>query len=247
MTPRPQSGESAGTPDRPGGDIVPDGDVWIVVAAFNEQTVIGAVVAELRGWFPHVVVVDDGSADSTSAVARSAGALVISHPVNLGQGAALQTGIEAALDLGADYIVTFDADGQHRPEDVRALLHALVRTGADVALGDRFAGSSPGMPPARRLLLRIARAFTAFTTSVSVSDPHNGLRAFTASAARQLRIRQNRMAHASEIVGAIGRKDLSVVEVPVEIRYTDYSKGKGQSGLDAVNILLDLVTGRLNR
>lgn len=247
MTPRAQSGEPAGSPNSPGENVVSDDDVWIVVAAFNEKDVIGGVLGELREWFPDVVVVDDGSEDGTSTAARAAGAVVIEHPVNLGQGAALQTGITAALRFDADYIVTFDADGQHRPKDVMALLEALIRTRADVALGDRFAGSTPGMPRSRRVLLRIARGFTSLTTGVSVSDPHNGLRAFRASAARRITIRQNRMAHASEIIAAIDRQDLSVVEVPVEIRYTDYSKGKGQGGLDAVNILLDLVTGRLNR
>lgn len=226
---------------------VPVDDVWIVIAAYNEDRAIGQVLEELRGWFRNVIVVDDGSRDATSEVARSAGALVITHPVNLGQGAALQTGFDAALLLGADYLATFDADGQHRPEDVHALLGALTRSGADVALGDRFAGTSPGMPRSRRLLLRLARRFTSLTTGVSVSDPHNGLRAVTASAASRLRIRQNGMAHASEIVAEIGRLDLSVVEVPVEVRYTDYSRKKGQEGLDAINILLDLVTGRLNR
>lgn len=247
MFPRSHSPATSGDLETATGGAVPNGDVWIVIAAYNEESVLESVLGELREWFPDVVVVDDGSEDGTSTAARAAGAVVIEHPVNLGQGAALQTGITAALRFDAEYIVTFDADGQHRPKDVMALLEALVRTGADIALGDRFAGSTPGMPRSRRVLLRIARRFTSLTTGVSVSDPHNGLRAFRASAARRIRIRQNRMAHASEIIAAIDRQDLSVVEVPVEIRYTDYSKGKGQGGLDAVNILLDLVTGRLNR
>lgn len=225
----------------------PQDSLWVVVAAYNEAAVIRSVVARLRELYHHVLVVDDGSEDATLTKARSAGATVVKHPVNLGQGAALQTGIDAALSLGATYIVTFDADDQHVPEDVGRLVDALRRTGADVALGNRFAGSAPNMPRIRRIVLRIASKLTGLTTGLWVSDPHNGLRAFTADAARKLDIRQNRMAHASEIIAEIARIGLNYVEVPVKIRYTDYSMDKGQDTLDAVTVILDLITGRLNR
>src|SRR5579862_6161729 len=96
--------------------------VWVVVAAYNEAPVIGRVVADLMRHRYAVVVVDDGSIDDTGRMARAAGAKVITHPVNLGQGAALQTGIQFALGNGGDYIVTFDADGQHRASDIGTLL-----------------------------------------------------------------------------------------------------------------------------
>lgn len=220
--------------------------VWIVVAAYNEARVIRSVLADLLELYDHVLVVDDGSQDATAPEARSAGVTVVEHPINLGQGAALQTGIEAALALGADYVVTYDADGQHRPKDVEELVEALVQADVDVALGNRFTGTARNMPRLRKLILMAASVFTELTTGVRISDPHNGLRAFTAGAASRLEIRQNRMAHASEIIAEIGRHDLSYVEVPVEVRYTDYSLEKGQQGLDAINVLMDLITGKIN-
>src|SRR5712692_1283282 len=110
-------------------------DLWVVIPAFNEGPVIGEVVMAVRVLCDSVVVVDDCSDDDTGAKALEAGATVLRHPINLGQGAALQTGIRYSLSRGAGYIVTFDADGQHRPEDITVLLDTQVKTGADVVLG----------------------------------------------------------------------------------------------------------------
>lgn len=223
------------------------GDLWVIMAAYNEAEVIGRVVAGLRPTAAKVVVVDDGSRDQTARVALRAGAIVLSHPVNLGQGAALATGIQFALERGGAFVATFDADGQHRVEDL-ARLYALLREGdADVVLGSRFLGSAAEMPPARRLLLRCAVAFTRLTTGLRLTDSHNGLRVMTAGAAARIRITQNGMAHASEILEEIARHRLRVLEAPVTVLYTDYSLAKGQRSLNAVNILLDLLTGRLQR
>ncbi len=222
-------------------------DLWVVIAAYNEAEVIGATVTEVLGTFPHVVVVDDGSRDATRAAARKAGAEVLRHPINLGQGAALQTGITYALSRGARYLVTFDADGQHDLADVPVMLEALKREGADVVLGSRFLGRTTGMPLRRRLLLKAAVIFTNFTAGVRVTDTHNGLRLLTAAAAAQLKITQNGMAHASEILEQIGRRRLEYVEVPVHIRYTEYSLRKGQRLSGAVRIVSDLFTGWLTR
>jgi len=222
-------------------------DIWIVVAAYNEATVIGEVIAGLRRSYPHVVLVDDGSTDATGHLAAAAGATVITHPINLGQGAALQTAIDYALMRGAPFVVTFDADGQHRPDDVATLVDALIAHGADFALGSRFRGEAPNLPPLRRLLLKAAAVFTRLTTGLAVSDAHNGLRAMTRRGAQALRLRQNRMAHASEILDQIAASGLKYVETPVTIAYTEYSLGKGQTLGDAINILIDLFARRLHR
>jgi glycosyltransferase involved in cell wall biosynthesis len=228
--------------------LVPDAqDVWIVIAAYNEGTVIQDVVTSLRKDYPHVVVVDDGSADSTGRVAAAAGATVVTHPINLGQGAALQTAIAFALMRDARFIVTFDADGQHRAEDVARLLAALTGHGAEFALGSRFLGEAPSMPPTRRLLLKAAAVFTRLTTGLAVTDAHNGLRAMTRRGAQALHLRQNRMAHASEILDQIAASRLKYVEAPVTITYTEYSLSKGQTLGDAINILIDLFARRLHR
>jgi polyprenyl-phospho-N-acetylgalactosaminyl synthase len=220
---------------------------YVVIPAFNEGPVISRVVSEVKRAGYAVVVVDDGSSDATAEEARAAGALVITHPFNLGQGAALQTGIDYAVAEHAEVIVTFDADGQHRVSDIARLAEALVEERADFALGSRFLGQAPNLPPLRRLLLHAATAFTRLTTGLQVTDTHNGLRAMTRRAAAAIRLRQNRMAHASELLSQIAASGLRYVERPVTIEYTAYSLAKGQSLGDAVLILLDLFARRLYR
>jgi glycosyltransferase involved in cell wall biosynthesis len=220
---------------------------YVVIPAYNEGPVISRVVSEVKRAGYAVVVVDDGSSDATVEEARAAGAGVITHPFNLGQGAALQTGIDYAVAQGAEVIVTFDADGQHRVSDIARLVEALVEERADFALGSRFLGQAPNLPPLRRLLLHAATAFTRLTTGLQVTDTHNGLRAMTRRAAAAIRLRQNRMAHASELLSQIAASGLRYVERPVTIEYTAYSLAKGQSLGDAVLILLDLFARRLYR
>jgi len=222
-------------------------DIWVVIAAFNEAAVIGEVVAQVVSRYPKTVVVDDASADHTAALASQAGAVVVRHPINLGQGAALQTGITFALSGGAKYIVTFDADGQHQVGDVDPMIEALGEARADVALGSLFCGQTLGAPWSRRALLRLAVLFTVATTRLKLTDAHNGLRVFTRAAAAKLSIRQNRMAHASEILRQISHHRMRYIEVPVTIRYTRYSLSKGQGIGDALNILADLFIGRFVR
>jgi glycosyltransferase involved in cell wall biosynthesis len=221
--------------------------LWVICAAYNEATTIGRVVADLRHAGHQVVVVDDGSRDGTRHIAAAAGATVVAHPVNLGQGAALQTGIDYALSRDADVLVTFDADGQHRVADIPRLLDALTREGADFALGSRFLGQTYNLPTLRRWVLRAATVFTRLTTGLRLTDSHNGLRAFTRKGAAAIRLRQNRMAHASEILVEIAESGLRYVEVPVTIEYTAYSLAKGQRIGDSVTILLDLFAQELYR
>ncbi len=223
------------------------GSVWIVIPAFNEAQVIAGVVGGVRSRYPKVVVVDDCSSDDTGAAARSAGAVVLRHAINLGQGAALQTGIRFALEQGADCVVTFDADGQHRVDDIAALRERQRATGADVVFGSRFLGAAPHIPPMRRFMLRLAVVFTRLTTGVRLSDAHNGLRLLTRSAARVIDIRQNRMAHASEIVEQIHAARLTLAECPVTVLYTEYSLRKGQRLSNAINILTELFVARLHK
>ena len=216
-----------------------------MIAAYNEGQAIAPVLAGVRPTGHRIVVVDDGSTDGTADVASNAGAIVIRHPVNLGQGAALQTGITFALSRGAEFIVTFDADGQHSAAHIPDLLAALVVHNADFALGSRFLGEASNIPYARRLLLQAAARFTRLTTRLSLTDTHNGMRAMTRRGAEQIHLRQNRMAHASEILAQIARSGLKYVEVPVTIEYSPYSLGKGQRSTDSISILVDLFVRRL--
>lgn len=222
--------------------------VWIVIAAYNEVNSIGGVLAELSQLPCRIVVVDDGSTDGTHQAALEHPVAVLRHTVNLGQGAALQTGISYVLrQPGARVIVTYDADGQHDPQDITRLIAPLAEGQADVALGTRFGGGlkPAGIPAARLQMLKLAVFFTRLTTGLPVTDTHNGLRAFSAVAARQIRITSNRMAHASEILSQIHDRHIRFVEVPVNLRYTAYSLSKGQSILEAFNVLWDLLAGRL--
>lgn len=222
------------------------GDVWVVVPVFNEATAIAQVVADLRMSFPNVLCVDDGSSDHSAAVAAHSGATVIRHAINLGQGAALQTGFDFVMQrTNAQWVVTFDADGQHRVSDAVRMVDAARDARVDVALASRFRGVPCDMPRMRRAIFKAAVTFTRWTAHLDVTDTHNGLRVLSASALRSFRLQQSRMAHASELLTAIGAQGLSYVEVPVSVIYSDYSRAKGQRNINAVNILFDLTLARL--
>jgi len=217
-------------------------DVWLVVPLFNEAQVIGDVVRQARATFPHVVCVDDGSKDDGARVAEAAGAVVVRHPVNLGQGAALQTGFEYALGVPTmRWVVTFDADGQHQVDDVVAMLDKARAEGLDVVFGSRFLDGRTDAGLLKKLVLRAAVGYTNLTTHTRLTDAHNGLRVISRDVVERIEISQNRMAHASELVQQIGALDVRYAESPVHILYTDYSKAKGQSLWNAVNILAELI------
>ncbi len=216
-------------------------DTWLIVPLYNEATVVRDVVASARATFPNIVCVDDGSKDASVAEALAGGAVVVQHPINLGQGAALQTGLEFALSQpGSQYFVTFDSDGQHRVADAAAMVDRLRHEPLDIVVGSRFLDGRTNASALKKLILRSAVVFERLSTGVKLTDAHNGLRALNRHAAGRIRITQNRMAHASEIVGQIGSEHLRYAEQPVEIVYTDYSRAKGQSMWNSVNILSEL-------
>ena len=224
--------------------------VWIIVPAFNEAQVIGDVIADLRSVFARVVCVDDGSRDDTADVARRAGAHVVSHPVNLGQGAAIQTGVEYARSQpGAVVFATFDADGQHRLKDVVSMMERLSRGDVDIVIGNRFTGSTISQtPPLKRLILRAAASLSPRSRRLGLTDAHNGLRVFGRPVADQLNLTMSGMSHASEFIALIDENNWRVAEEPVEILYTDYSLSKGQPLLNGVNIVFDgFLRGRMRR
>jgi glycosyltransferase involved in cell wall biosynthesis len=220
---------------------------YVVVPAYNEAACLAEVLRELVRAYPNVVVVDDGSDDETCAIAKRAAPYVIRHLINRGQGAALQTGIEFALRRGAQYVVTFDADGQHRAEDIAGLLRPISRGECEIALGSRFLGETSRMPASRRVMLWLAVLFTRLVNRLPVTDAHNGLRAFSRRAAEQVDISMDRMAHASEIVDIIRKFRLPFREVPVRIRYTEHSLAKRRSLRDALRIVFHYFVGRVAR
>ena len=217
-------------------------DTWVIIPLFNEELVIGDVVLGVLANFPQVVCVDDGSTDGSAAAAAAAGARVVRHPFNLGQGAALQTGFQFALaDPAMKYVVTFDADGQHQIADAVGMVERLRAGEADVVFGSRFMDDRTRPSFAKKLVLRAAVGYTNMTTNTRLTDAHNGLRAISRNVVEKLDLTQNRMAHASELVAQIGASKATYVEHPVHILYTDYSRAKGQSLWNSINILADLM------
>lgn len=215
----------------------------VIIPAFNEAQVIGRVlggILQQPDLAADVLVIDDGSTDDTSALAQQAGAIVLKHKINRGQGAAIKTGVEFALQCGYDSAVFFDADGQMNPAEISLFLKKLVE-GYEVVLGSRNLGQAVDMPKFKKLIKQIALIFTNFTTGLKLTDTHNGFQAWTADALRKIRLDQDRMAYASQVVNEISRLNLKYTEVPVTIRYTDYSKHKGQSVWNSFGILWDLL------
>lgn len=222
--------------------------VFIVVPAFNEGGIIREVVTGLSGLNYNVVLVDDGSDIPVISLLTGLPIHYLRHPVNLGQGAALQTGIEYALSKNAEYIVTFDADGQHQIADVSKLLEPLINNEADIVLGSRFAsGANHNMPAGRKILLQIGRRINYLLTGLLLTDAHNGLRAMNRKAAALIKITENRMAHATELLTQIKKHKLRYKEIPVTIVYTEYSKNKGQTAWDSFRIFFDLLLNKIFR
>ncbi len=222
-------------------------NVWVVVAAYNEGERLAVTLRGLLPFCGNVVVVDDGSRDDTAAVAATFPVWVLRHPINRGQGAALQTGLDFALGRGAEVLVTFDADNQHDAADLAAVIAPVLAGTADVALGSRFLGRTENLPASRRLVLKAGVLFTRIVSRIAVTDTHNGFRAFSAAAARRVRITQDRMAHASEILDEIRVQGLRFVEVPVTVRYSAATLAKGQSSWNAVRVVWQFLIGKVVR
>jgi glycosyltransferase involved in cell wall biosynthesis len=218
--------------------------IWVVIPAFNDEGALTGVIDSLAPYGYSIVVVDDGSWRRVADHLKSQRVHLCRHLINLGQGAALQTGIDYALLHGAEYVVTFDADGQHCAEDIPRLIEVIASGLYDVALGSRFmqGGRVENIPKTKLITLHCAVLFTRLLVGLPLTDTHNGLRALTAEAARRIRITQNRMSHATQILQEIAANRLRYKEVPVTIRYTNYSIRKGQSISNAFNILWESAT-----
>lgn len=226
--------------------------VVAVIPAYNEGERIADSVRDAALFVSAVVVVDDCSRDATGAKARQAGAYVLTHVVNRGQGAALQTGTDFALrQLAADIIVHFDADGQMQGSDILPIITPIATGKVDVTLGSRYLGEVQNIPLARRLMHAMIPAFTFLFSGLWLTDTHCGFRAFSRSAAERVRITLDRMAHASEIPDQIAIQKLRYQEVPVTIRYTQEtlakSRAQGQSTSAAFRVAYDFMKGKFLR
>lgn len=212
-----------------------------IVPAYQEQQRIGEVVTELLGVVDEVVVVDDASTDNTVAVAEQAGATVIVHGLNRGQGAALETGHVYVRQIGATYVVHFDGDGQFNVSDIRPAITALEDAHADIVFGSRFLTENASVPWLKRYIVRpIGRLVDRLFGAVPRTDTHNGFRVLGKRALNMIHITQDRMAHATEIPQLVQRHSLRYIEFPVTVRYHEY----GQSSLSGFTIIRDLLLKR---
>lgn len=212
-----------------------------IVPAYNESKRIASVVSSLLPHVDEVVVVDDGSTDTTAELAEQAGARVLIHKINLGQGAALETGHEYARERGATVVLHFDGDGQFEVDDIARARHMLVDENVDIILGSRFLSDASHIPWfKKKIILPIARCINYLFTRLRLTDAHNGFRMLGSRALQNIRITQNGMAHATEIVELIGRHQLSYREIPVKVIYHEY----GQKMSGGVTIIKDLIIGK---
>lgn len=216
--------------------------MWILIPAYNEEKMIASVIRNLRlGGYSNILVVDDGSRDNTAKIAKEAGAEVLKHLINRGQGGALQTGLKyLAEEYNPDIIITFDADGQHQVEDLSALIKPIQEGKADIVLGSRFLKSCD-IPVVRRIILKLGIFFTNVVSHVHLTDTHNGLRAIGKKAYDSITITHRGMEHASDIIDEIQKKSLRYCECPVTIVYTEYSKMKGQSSLGFIKMGIKII------
>ena len=220
--------------------------VFVVIPAFNEEKNICPVVRDIFSLYPDfkIIVVDDGSNDKTATMARNCGAIVLQHLINRGQGAALKTGTDYALRLGGEIIVHYDADRQFEPKEIGPAVAIVKKGQTEIVLGSRFLSKQNNLPwSKKRIILPLARLVNFLFTGRWLSDAHNGFRVLSHRAATLMDIRQDRMAHNSEIVRLIKENNLSFQEQPITVYYHQY----GQSFGGGVKIIKDLIIGRFLR
>jgi len=220
--------------------------VYITIPLYNDAKMILKVIKSLKDkGYNNIVVVDDGSKDNGyDVVKKNTDVIVTKHIINRGQGAALQTAMEIAIEKGAKYIVHFDSDGQHDVKDIDHMLNTLIEGKYDIVLGSRFLQKND-IPLKKRILLKGAIIFTYILSQIWLTDVHNGLRVMTAETAKKLNLQHDRMEHASEILDKIKVLNLKYTEVPVTIHYTKYSMSKGQSISNSINIAFKLISSKL--
>ena len=216
--------------------------VVCVIPAWNEAKNIAKVVAGAKSYVDEVVVVDDCSQDETSALAEAAGAKILRHPINRGQGAALQTGNDYALKNGADIIVHFDADDQFSASEIPDMVKPIKDEGADIVFGSRFLGKKTNFPFTKKYIIYpLAQIFTRFFLGIKLSDPQNGFRAMNRRATEAIRIFNREMAHNSEIQIKAFKNQLKIAEVPITVVYHKF----GQRLSGGFKVMKDLLIHKI--
>lgn len=222
--------------------------IFIIVPGFNEALVIRQTIETILAKNYSVVVVDDASADNTRKALLGLPVYYIRHLSNLGQGAAIRTGMELALKKNAEYLVTFDADGQHDVNDIEKMIALLQQEKVDIVFGSRFLeGAATNVHKSRKIVLKTARLINYLASGILLSDANNGLRAMTREAALKMQITENRSSHNAQVQNLVKKYGLKYAECPVNISYSDYSKKKGLRNINSIRILYDLILYKIFR
>ncbi len=221
--------------------------IFCVIPAYQEENNIKKVINEVLNLVDFLIIVDDGSSDQTYQVANeiiSDKLKVLQHPINLGQGAALQTGNEYALKKGADIIVHFDADGQFLSQEIKKLVTVLIEEDLDIVFGSRFLEIKSDLPPLKKnLIMPLARIFNRLFFGIKTSDPQSGFRVFKAKVASEIEIENNRMAHCTEILAKVHQKKLKMKEVAITVLYSEF----GQKFSGSFKIIKDLFFKKISK
>jgi len=197
--------------------------VIIGIPAFNEEKNIGAIVAKLKKKYDSVLVCDDGSSDMTETIATSLGAVVIKHPTNLGYGAAIKTIFNEARKLDGDVLVTFDADGQHQISEIDSVLQPIFEKKAEIVIGSRFLGNTKDLPTYRKIGIKTITGLTNAVTGSNITDAQSGFRAYSKKVLNEISPTESGMGISTEILIKASKKNLSIAEVSITIRYDDNS------------------------
>ena len=217
-------------------------DIYVVVPAFNEQKVIKDIINSLLKKFSNVIVVNDGSNDRTLEIINDLDIKVLSHEINLGVGAAVQTGFDYVSKIpNAKAVITFDADGQHHVEDAVAMAKEILICEEGIIFGTRFPKHSKNIPKVKRFALKLIAKITDLVTGVTLTDAHNGLKAYKISTIKELELQFSSYSYESELITQVAKKKIEYKEMPTDIKYTSYSIKKGQKLLNGLLIIEDLL------
>ena len=228
--------------------MAPNNEIFVIIPCYNEAAVIRNTVIEVLRHGYRVVIIDDSSKDNSKNELKGLPVYYLRHRVNLGQGAALQTGIDFALKKGAKYFVTFDADGQHDSDDIPGMVALLENEKADIVFGSRFLpGSKTNVSRSRSFALNLGRYINYFTSGIMLSDSFNGMRIFSKQAAEKIKLTENRMSHPTQLLMLTAAGKLKYAEYPVAVHYSDYSKNKGLKNKDGIKIIIEILLYKIFR
>ena len=217
-------------------------DIYVIVPAFNEQNVIKDIINNLLKNFSNVIVINDGSNDKTLEIINDLDIKILNHEINLGVGAAVQTGFDYVSNIpGAKAVITFDADGQHLVDDAVAMAKEILICDEGIIFGTRFPKHSKNIPKVKRIVLKLIAKITDLVTGVTLSDAHNGLKAYKVSTIKELELQFSSYSYESELITQVAKKKIDYKEMSTDIKYTSYSIKKGQKLLNGLLIIEDLL------